>query len=100
MSGNAEQQALGRIGIWSMELRNAGQPGVDAAAELAEEGIKALWIPGLDGKNIFDDTDNLLTASPSTYVVLGVLGIWRQEAKELTAKLHELDRRHGPRTIV
>ncbi|MFI5712785.1 TIGR03620 family F420-dependent LLM class oxidoreductase [Kribbella sp. NPDC051620] len=100
MSGNPEQQALGRVGIWSMELRNAGQPGVDAAAELADRGIKALWIPGLDGRGIFDDTDNLLTASPSTYVALGVLGIWRQEAKELTAKLHELDRRHGPRTIV
>ncbi|MDX6281094.1 MAG: hypothetical protein QOH03_2165 [Kribbellaceae bacterium] len=99
MSGSAEQ-ALGRVGVWSMELRNAGQPGIEAAAELADRGIKALWIPGLDGRGIFDDTDGLLTASPTTYVVLGVLGIWRQEASVLQAKIHELDLRHGPRTIV
>ena len=99
MDGSVEQ-ALGRVGVWSMELRNAGQPGVEAAAELADRGIAALWIPGLDGRGIFDDTDELLTASPSTYVVLGVLGIWRQEASVLAAKVQELDLRHGPRTIV
>lgn len=99
MDGSVEQ-ALGRVGVWSMELRNAGRPGVEAAAELADRGIAALWIPGLDGRGIFDDTDELLTASPSTYVVLGVLGIWRQEASVLAAKVQELDLRHGPRTIV
>ena len=42
MSGSAEQ-ALGRVGVWSMELRNAGRPGVaEAAAELADRGITAL----------------------------------------------------------
>ncbi|TCM51204.1 TIGR03620 family F420-dependent LLM class oxidoreductase [Kribbella sp. VKM Ac-2568] len=100
MSGSAEQ-ALGRVGVWSMELRNAGRPGVaEAAAELADRGITALWIPGLDGRGVFDDTDELLTASPKTYVVLGVLGIWRQEASVLSARVQELDLRHGPRTIV
>jgi probable F420-dependent oxidoreductase len=99
MSGTAEQ-TLRRVGVWSMELRNAGRAGVDAAAELAERGISALWIPGLDGRGIFDDTDELLTASPTTHVVLGVLGIWRQEASVLSAKIRELDLHHGPRTIV
>ncbi|GAA3579467.1 TIGR03620 family F420-dependent LLM class oxidoreductase [Kribbella ginsengisoli] len=99
MDGSGEQ-ALRRVGVWSMELRNAGQAGIEAAADLAERGISALWIPGLDGRHIFEDTDELLTASPSTYVVHGVLGIWRQEAKELAARVHELDSRHGPRTIV
>ncbi len=83
MDSSAEQ-ALGRVGVWSMELRNAGRPGVaEAAAELADRGLTALWIPGLDGSGIFDDTDELLTASAKTYVVLGVLGIWRQEASVL-----------------
>jgi probable F420-dependent oxidoreductase len=99
MSGSAEQ-ALGRVGVWSMELRNAGQPGVEAAAELADRGVTALWIPGLDGRGIFDDSDQLLTASPKTHVVLGVLGIWRQEASVLSTRVRELDLRHGPRTIV
>ncbi|NEA31887.1 TIGR03620 family F420-dependent LLM class oxidoreductase [Streptomyces sp. SID13031] len=99
MDGSAEQ-ALGRVGVWSMELRNAGQPGVDAAAELADRGLTALWIPGLDGRGVFADTDELLLASPETYVVLGVLGIWRQEASVLSARVRELDLRHGPRTIV
>ena len=107
MSGSVERAGsglpgwLGQVGIWSMELRNAGRPGVaEAAAELADRGVAALWIPGLDGRGIFDDTSELLTASPETYVVLGVLGIWRQEASVLSARVHELDLRHGPRTIV
>jgi probable F420-dependent oxidoreductase len=100
MRGSAEQ-ALGQVGVWSMELRNAGRPGIaEAAVELAERGITALWIPGLDGRGVFEDTDALLTASPRTNVVLGVLGIWRQNSSTLSSRIHELDLRHGPRTIV
>jgi hypothetical protein len=41
---------LGRLGIWSVELR-LGDPGEirEAAAELDELGWGTLWIPGLGG---------------------------------------------------
>ena len=39
---------LGRIGIWSIELRTGGAEAVaDAAAELDALGYRSLWIPGL-----------------------------------------------------
>jgi probable F420-dependent oxidoreductase len=95
------ERAVGPVGVWSMELRNAGRPGVaEAAAELTERGLKALWIPGLDGNGVFEDTGALLSASPETHVVLGVLGIWRQKASEVSARLRELDARYGERTVV
>ncbi|MFC5262612.1 TIGR03620 family F420-dependent LLM class oxidoreductase [Kribbella qitaiheensis] len=101
VGSDSAEWAPGPVGVWSMELRNAGRSGVaEAAAELADRGIGALWIPGLDGGGVFDDADELLTASPETYVVLGVLGIWRQEASTLSARVRELDARRGPRTIV
>lgn len=95
------ERALGPIGVWSMELRNAARPGIaEAAAELTERGLKALWIPGLDGNGVFEDTGALLSAAPETHVVLGVLGIWRQKASEVSARLRELDARYGERTVV
>jgi probable F420-dependent oxidoreductase len=84
-----------------MELRNAARPGVaDTVAELADRGLTALWIPGLDGNGIFEDTGALLSAAPETHVVLGVLGIWRQKAAAVSARLRELDARYGERTVV
>jgi probable F420-dependent oxidoreductase len=108
MDGSLEQtgnwwreRALGPVGVWSMELRNAARPGVaDAAAELAERGLTALWIPGLDGNGIFEDMGALLSAAPETHVVLGVLGIWRQKAAAVSARVRELDARYGERTVI
>src|SRR5690348_10436976 len=108
MSGSAEQtgnwwrgRALGPVGVWSMELRNAARPGVaDAVGELADRGLTALWIPGLDGNGVFEDTGALLSAAPGTHVVLGVLGIWRQKAAAVSARVRELDARYGERTVV
>ncbi len=108
MSGSAEQtgkwwreRALGPVGVWSMELRKAARPGVaEAAAELADRGLTALWIPGLDGNGVFEDIGSLLSAAPRTHVVLGVLGIWRQKAAAVSARVRELDARYGERTVV
>jgi probable F420-dependent oxidoreductase len=96
-----QEHALGTVGVWSMDLRNAGRPGVaEAVGELAERGLTTLWIPGLDGRGIFDDAGELLAAAPGTRVVIGVLGIWRQDAATVSAAVQELDLRHGRRTIV
>ena len=101
MTGREPAKTLGPVGVWSMELRGAGSPAVQAAAaELEELGLRALWIPGLDGNGVFDDADRLLAAAPRSSVVLGVLGIWGQPADDVASRVARLDRTHGPRTVV
>ena len=92
---------LGTLGIWSMQLRDARRPEVhEAAAELDALGFGALWIPGLDGKGVFDDVAALLEAVPRASVALGVLGIWGQRPAEVGRTLAELDSAHGARTVL
>ncbi|WP_436534983.1 TIGR03620 family F420-dependent LLM class oxidoreductase [Actinoplanes sp. HUAS TT8] len=77
-------ETLGRVGVWSMELRGAGRPRVrDAAAELDALGWRTIWLPGLDGTGVLDDVDHLLVAAPNSQVVTGVLNIWGQPASTL-----------------
>ncbi|WP_285101375.1 TIGR03620 family F420-dependent LLM class oxidoreductase [Promicromonospora sp. MEB111] len=101
MAGRELARILGPLGVWSMQLRGADRPVVqDAAAELNELGLRALWIPGLDGKGVLEDTENLLRAAPETTVALGVLGIWGTPAEKVAHEVARLDRLHGPRTVV
>jgi alkanesulfonate monooxygenase SsuD/methylene tetrahydromethanopterin reductase-like flavin-dependent oxidoreductase (luciferase family) len=91
----------GRVGLWSMELRSAGQAEVrDAASELDGLGFRALWIPGGDGTRVFGDLGRLLQAAPHTAVALGVLGIWGYDPAEVGEHLNALDRAYGPRAIL
>ena len=97
---NNVRSLLRRVGVWSMELRGAGRPQVkDAAAELDALGLRALWIPGLDGHGVFDDVGHLLRSAPNSAVVVGVLGIWGQDPTAIGDRLHQLDTEFGPRTI-
>jgi probable F420-dependent oxidoreductase len=101
MTGRDQATALGPLGVWSMQLRGADRSEVqEAAAELDGLGLRTLWIPGLDGKGVFDDADHLLRAAPNSTVALGVLGIWGRPAGEVAREVAQLDRRHGPRTVV
>ncbi|MGN9917300.1 TIGR03620 family F420-dependent LLM class oxidoreductase [Micromonospora palomenae] len=95
------KEALGAVGIWSMELRGAGRPEVrEAVAELDDLGYPALWLPGLDGRGALDDVGQLLAAAPRATVALGVLSIWGQDPAALGAWLADLDAAHGRRTLV
>jgi probable F420-dependent oxidoreductase len=101
VTGRELAQRLGPVGVWSMELRGSGNPAIQAAAaELDELGLRALWIPGLDGSGVLDDADQLLAAAPHASVVLGVLGIWGQSAGDVANHVARLDRNRGPRTVV
>ncbi|WP_114423395.1 TIGR03620 family F420-dependent LLM class oxidoreductase [Nocardioides houyundeii] len=101
MSGRQLAQRLGPVGVWSMELRGASKPAVqDAAAELDALGLRALWIPGLDGNGVLDDVDHLLRAAPHSTVLLGILGIWGHSADDVASRVARLDEAHGPRTVI
>jgi len=78
--------SLGRIGIWSAELRN-GDPGEvnEAAAELDELGFGALWIPGEARGDLLRHVDLLLKATKSTTIATGILNIWMHSAQDVGA---------------
>jgi probable F420-dependent oxidoreductase len=82
---------IGRIGIWSMELR-FGDPDetAEAAAELEELGYGALWVPGGMGGDLLNDLSRLLNATGSMTIASGILNIWMHDAQEVGHWWHGL----------
>lgn len=101
MTGKSGAARLGRIGIWSMELRE-GDPGeiVDAAAELDELGYGTLWIPGAMGGGLLSDTSRLLSATRKATIATGILNIWMHDAHEVAAWRRELLENHRSRFML
>lgn len=63
---------IGRLGIWSLELRGADPSDAgDAAAELDEAGWGALWLAGAGGPGIWRNAARLLAATRRLSVALG-----------------------------
>ena len=100
---------LGRVGVWSMELRFGDKAqAADAAAELEDLGYGALWVPGGIGGDVTGDLDHLLGATRRAAIATGILNIWKHEPEDIAAWFHALpaDRRdrvmlglgvsHGP----
>jgi probable F420-dependent oxidoreductase len=77
---------IGRIGIWSLEMRfgDHGQ-GAEAIAELDELGYGALWMPGGTGGDLTGDIDRLLAASSRITIATGILNIWKHEAADVAS---------------
>lgn len=75
---------VGRIGIWSMELR-FGDPGeaADAAAELDELGYGAIWFPGGIGGDVTGDFSRLLGATKRATLATGIINLWKHEPEEI-----------------
>ena len=77
---------IGRLGIWSMELRFGDKSqAADAAAELDSLGYGALWVPGGIGGDITGDLDHLLAATSRTTIATGILNVWKHEAADVAA---------------
>jgi probable F420-dependent oxidoreductase len=77
---------LGRIGIWSLELRfSPPEEQIAAAAELDELGIPALWIPGGLGGDVTGDVDRLLGATGNATIATGIINVWRHEPEDIAA---------------
>ena len=92
---------LGRIGIWSAELRH-GDPGevADAAAELDEVGFGALWIPGEASDDLLHQVDRLFAATRRATIATGILNIWLHDAKDVAAWWHALPAKHSERFLL
>jgi probable F420-dependent oxidoreductase len=83
---NRSRTRVGRIGVWSLELR-FGNPAesAEAAAELDQLGYGALWVPGGIGGDLTADLDRLLAATTRIAIAAGVLNIWRHEPAAIAA---------------
>jgi probable F420-dependent oxidoreductase len=92
---------VGRIGIWSAELRH-GDPGevAEAAAELDEHGFGALWLPGEASGDLLGHIDLLLKSTKQTTVATGILNIWMHEAKDVGEWWRALSTDHRERFLL
>ncbi len=75
---------LGRVGIWSLELRFADPAfGVEAAVEIEELGYGALWIPGAIDGGVLADVDRLMSATKRLAIATGIINIWKQQPEDV-----------------
>lgn len=102
--GDRSEQAVprvGRIGIWSMDMRydDAGET-AEAAAELEDLGFGALWIPGAMGGDLLNDVGRLLSATRTMTIATGILNIWKHDAHEVAAWWSGLAADHKARFLL
>jgi hypothetical protein len=91
---------IGRLGIWSLELRGADPSAAgDAAAELDEAGCGALWLAGAGGPGIWRSASHLLAATTRLSVALGVASIWGPDADAAAAEFARITGQHGHRLL-
>ena len=77
---------IGKIGIWSMELRfGEREARIAAAGELDALGYGAIWVPGGIGGDITGDLDVLLAATTRATIATGILNIWKHEPTDIAA---------------
>ena len=77
---------LGKIGIWSMELRFGDKAErLEAAAELDQLGYGALWVPGGIDDNVLNDISELLAATKKAVICSGILNIWKHKPADVGA---------------
>jgi len=92
---------LGRVGIWSRELRYNPDRGARAAAaaELEDLGYGAIFIPDAGG-DVLGAVEHLLSATGRIALATGILNIWMHAPAEVAARHAELSARFGPRFLL
>lgn len=97
----AVSQKLGRVGIWSMELRFGDQGSAPAgAAELEALGFPTIWIPGGVGGDIKGAVDNLLGATEKAVIATGIINIWMHEPEEIADWWKAMPTGHQERVLL
>jgi probable F420-dependent oxidoreductase len=92
---------LGRVGIWSRELRYHPDRGARAAAaaELEDLGYAAIFIPDAGG-DVLGAVEHLLAATRRMVFATGVLNIWMNDPVEVAGRRASLVARFGPRLLL
>ena len=92
---------IGKVGIWSLELRfgDRGESS-EAAAELDELGYGALWIPGGIDSGAPADVERLLATTRRATIATGILNIWKHEPTDLAAWFAGLSDADKARTLL
>jgi probable F420-dependent oxidoreductase len=92
---------LGRLGLWSMELRFGDKSeAAETAAGLDELGFGTLWIPGgIDG-GVLTDVDRLLSATGRITVATGILNIWKHDPNDVAAWFKALPAARQNRVVI
>jgi probable F420-dependent oxidoreductase len=95
---------LGRLGIWSGELRflRDRAQAHETAAELDELGFGTLWLPGGTGTGmpLLDVAEGLLDATRDATIATGILSIWMQDPQTTARQQLELRGRHPGRFLL
>jgi probable F420-dependent oxidoreductase len=80
----AVNERLGKVGIWSMELRFGDRAEIDrSVAELDELGYGAVWIPGGIDDQVLGDVSRLLSVTKKTVIATGILNIWKHQPADV-----------------
>lgn len=92
---------IGRIGVWSGQLRavDAAEVG-DLAAQVEALGYRALWIPGGAGGDVLDRCGSALAATRTLVLATGILNIWRHQPAEVAEVTARLRREHDGRFLL
>lgn len=92
---------LGRIGLWSMELRFGDKAqAAEAAAEFDELGFGALWIPGGIDDAVLGDVDALLAATQYITIATGILNLWKHQPADVAEWFKALPEAHRQRVMI
>ncbi|MEU7852084.1 TIGR03620 family F420-dependent LLM class oxidoreductase, partial [Micromonospora parva] len=90
---------LGRVGVWSTELRADGPATSDAARVLESAGWGTLWIPNAGGKGLWADAERLLAATSRITIATGVASIWGDEGDDAPTVWNRLVSSYGRRLV-
>jgi probable F420-dependent oxidoreductase len=90
---------LGRLGVWSGELRRHEDFGAvaEAAAELEELGYSAIFIPGGAGGDILERSQHLLESTRAVPVAPGILNVWMHDPEDVASATVRLEEAHPGR---
>jgi len=92
---------LGKVGIWSMELRFGDPAQTNAAvAELDEMGFGAVWIPGGIDDAVLGDVARFLAGTKNIVIATGIINLWKHEPKDIADWFAGLSDDHKARVML